>query len=188
MPWRALLHTLVFLSLLGCMGAPTFRDCVPGDGGSDGDLERCLPDNDLEAVDPPVSDADAGVDPVTDFEIAACNTLVEDVCGAGDPRPCGDDAACAAATLLQQYEPSACGSALSNDVTYPTCRPGPCALLVDRVCGGQAEDAECSAAPGCQPARVLLTRSSSSDAQEREDAQASCNAALEDDVVFAPCQ
>lgn len=185
--------SLMLSLLVGCVmpAGGGSRDCadLQGDGGDDGDLPGCQGTG--APVDgPSPADDDAGPESSVDADVSfvECYTLVDDACGAGDPPPCDDAAGCAAAKLLARYEPSACADALTNDVTYPDCRPGPCALLVDRVCGGPAEDAACADAPGCDPAKELHTRSSSSDAQERSDAESSCNAALEDDVVFAPCE
>lgn len=191
MSWRALVLSLMFSSLVGCMVPPGGSECVAelqGDAGADGGFEGCEPLR-SPGDDVPLS-ADAGTEaaPAADVEFVECYTLVDDACGAGDPPPCEDAAGCAAAKLLAQYEPGACAEALVNDVTYPDCRPGSCALLVDRVCGGPSDDAKCAEAPGCDPAKELQVRSSSSDAQERSDAESSCNAALEDDVVFAPCE
>jgi hypothetical protein len=113
-----------------------------------------------------------------------CTQLQERVCGAGE---CEDAPACAAAILLFRYEPEACAAALTNEVTYPSCRPGVCALLVDKVCGDVSPAAPCEGAVGCSPSRELWRRSIEGSAEERRDAESSCGAALEDELVFAVC-
>lgn len=181
---RALLFVVGLGSLLGCSIAGA--EFCPPDGGAGADGGLCEP--------PPPDDsrgADAGPDldhnPVGEVEPPECAALIEKVCGTGEPRACAEQPGCVAATLVREHVPSDCAAALENSVSYPTCRPGPCVLLVDRVCGGSSDDAACRDAPGCEPARVLEGRSRSSDADERAEAEASCNAALEDDVVFAAC-
>lgn len=195
MSLRALLFALALGSLIGCVPFTGTRYCLPdggdvADAGLDAGFGSCIPAPGEAPLGDggPTSDADTGASPSEDSDRFACRALVEDVCGTGEPPACADDSACVAARLLEEHEPEECSAALANDVTYPSCRPGPCALLVDRVCGGATDDAACRDAPGCEPARVMHERSTSPEAEEREEAEASCNAALEDDVVFAPCQ
>lgn len=185
---RALLLVLLVAALSACAALPnSFEgDCVDGDGGvDDGGLELCDGPPPVRDPDPPSSDSGFDTDQQADM---ACDQLVSEVCGTGAPAACDDAPACAAARLLQQYERSACDNARDNDVTYPDCRPGPCSLLVDRVCGGPSDDALCAEAPGCDPAKVMLERATTGTAEERADAEASCRASLEDDVVFAACE
>lgn len=188
---RALLLVLLVAALPACAALPNSfeEDCIDGDGGvDDGGLEPCDGEGPVRDGDPPSLDSGSGFDPDQQAAMIACNQLVSEVCGTGAPAACDDAPACAAARLLQQYEWSACDDARANDVTYPDCRPGPCSLLVDRVCGGPSDDALCAEAPGCEPAKVLLERSTTGTAEERADAEASCRASLEDDVVFAACE
>lgn len=181
---RALFLVGCVVTVVGCAPLGADSRCIL-DAGEEDVLANCLPgfSDDGGPLAPPDHDGGSGERP----HEAACLALVENVCGTGDPPPCQDAPACAAATLLHAHVPEQCAAALTNAVTYPPCRPGPCSLLVDRVCGGLTDNATCSDAPGCEPARVLYERSSSGDAGERASAEASCNAALEDDVVFAPC-
>lgn len=114
---------------------------------------------------------------------ARCAELVAACCG----ETCAESAACAAAQLLQQYEPDRCASALEDTQTYPRCELGNCDSLVTKVCG--AENA-CPDAPGCAAAQELEARSGDPDAtqQEIDEASSACLQALEDESVFARCE
>ncbi len=151
---------------------------VPCDGGDD-DLEG-------GSGEPP-EDGFFESDPAAAMWEQSCLLLEERVCGSGDQPECAEAPACAAAHLLRRYEAEECAPANANEVTYPSCRPGVCALLVDKVCGDVLPPASCEGAAGCSPSRELWRRSNEGSAEERRDAESSCGAALEDEVVFAAC-
>lgn len=111
-----------------------------------------------------------------------CARLVAATCG----ETCQESPACAAATLLAQYDPGRCAAALEDTQTFPHCGQGNCETLTNKVCGASGA---CRDAPGCTTAEVLLQRERSPDAtqQQVEEASTACRQALEDEVVFAPC-
>jgi hypothetical protein len=172
-----LLATSGCLSTLGDLGAPgPGQECLDaGDGGVCGDG---------------AADLDAGIelneDPAA-LRDDACPLLVARVCGAAEDG-CADEPACIAAHVLDEADDvERCAAAYDDTARWPDCVPGPCAVLVDRVCGGSTAPGRCEDAPGCAPARELLDSAASDDAEDRQSAEVSCNAALEDDVVFATC-
>lgn len=179
---RALVVLLVFatsgcLSALDAAESPTGRDCADaGDGG---------------ACDEPPLEADfldgGDENPQASVRDDACPLLVARVCG-GEEDGCPDAPACIAAQVLDEADDvDRCQAAYDNKASWPDCVPGPCTVLVQRVCGALASPASCEEAPGCSPARDLLAGAESDDAEERQSAETSCNAALEDDVVFSTC-
>jgi hypothetical protein len=137
-------------------------------GPEEREVGDCLPDD----VDCPLAP-----------ESPLCGDLVTACCG----ETCTETAACAAAQLLQTYEPERCSDALLDTQTYPHCELGNCDSLLIKVCG--VDDA-CPDAPGCDAARALHERSTDTDAtqQEIDAASSACLQALEDEAVFAPCQ
>ena len=163
--------------VVGC-AAGAFNDGLDGDldGGPSSESDDCVP----IGVD---AGPDAGVECAPAIDAAqACEALVAQTCG----ETCGESPGCAAATLLQRYEPERCAEALADSQTFPTCELGNCDTLVAKVCG---DDVQCLDAPGCAPALELQTRATDPDAEqvELEQAAAECLQALEDDVIFASC-
>lgn len=150
-------------------GDAALFDAGPADGGADvREVGDCLPDE---------------IDCLGSPESMQCGELVTACCG----ETCTETAACAAAQLLQTYEPDRCADALADTQTYPHCELGNCDTLLLKVCG---VDDVCPDAPGCDAARALHARSTDAEATQQEiDAAASaCLQALEDEAVFAPCQ
>ncbi len=135
------------------------EDCGPGDGGA-ADCPRGLED--------------------------ACAALVARTC---EPA-CHEAAACVAAELTREYRPEQCAAGLDNELTFPACTESPCQTLVERTCGADEPTAACVDNPGCQPAQVLRERASDPSAASEDiaDAVAACQQALEDAVIFAPCE
>lgn len=175
--FAAIASCTLLACVVGCTSG-AFRDGANDllDGGPNLAGESCVP----IGVD---AGPDAGVECPPAIDAAqACQTLVAQTCGA----TCGESPGCAAATLLQQYEPERCAEALADSQTFPTCELGNCDTLVAKVCG---EDEGCLEAPGCAPALELQTRATDPDAEqaELEAAAAECLQALEDDVIFAAC-
>ena len=127
-------------------------------------------------------DCDGGACSNPDEAAAECASLVAQCCGA----TCTHSAGCKAATLLQQFEPDQCGAALTDSQTFPACELSNCDTLVTKVCG---DDDTCDDAPGCAPAHELQTRANDPDATQDDvtAAQSECLQALEDEIVFAPC-
>lgn len=163
--------------VVGCTGNAFPDDGFSLDGGpSAAENDGCVP----IGVD---AGPDAGIECAPNVDAAqACEALVAQTCGA----TCTESPGCAAATLLQQYEPERCAEALADSQTYPTCELGNCDTLVAKVCG---DDETCLDAPGCPPAVELQSRANDAKAEqaEREGAAAECLQALEDDVIFAAC-
>ena len=58
----------------------------------------------------------------------------------------------------------------------------PCTRLVIRVCGTRNQ---CASSPGCPPAKQLLQRYNQTG--HSADIEASCNASLEDGIIFSAC-
>jgi hypothetical protein len=163
--------------VVGCV-AGGFPDGVGADvdGGPEFSGDDCVP----IGVD---AGPDAGVECAPALDAAqSCEALVAQTCGA----TCGESPGCAAATLLQTYEPERCAEALADSQTFPTCELGNCDTLVAKVCG---DDEACLDAPGCAPALELQSRGADPDAtqDELEAAAAECLQALEDDVIFSSC-
>lgn len=157
------------------------------DGGPDprDEADDCVP----IGVD---AGPDAGVECLPGVGAAeACAQLVAQTCGA----VCTQSPGCAAATLLQEYEPERCAEALADSQTFPTCELGDCDTLVNKVCGARDDDAAgddtrpCFDAPGCAPSLELQSRAADPEASQddREAAASECLQALEDDVIFAAC-
>lgn len=158
------------------------------DGGPDpfdGEAEDCVP----IGID---AGPDAGAEcPPGVGAAEACEQLVAQTCGA----VCTQSPGCAAATLLQEYEPERCAQALADSQTFPTCELGDCDTLVNKVCGARGDDAvgdetrPCFDAPGCAPSLELQSRAADPKASQddREAAASECLQALEDDVIFAAC-
>lgn len=165
-----------FVSVLPVVGACATR------GGEDAALGA--PDAGSDAGELAESCADGGLcpDPEGPATDAQCAELVAACCG----ETCGESPACAAAALLQTYEPARCADALADTQTYPRCGLGTCDTLVNKVCGA---DGACPDAPGCAAATTLRARATDPEAsqQDVEGATSACLQALEDEIVFAPC-
>ena len=186
MAWRRPAIGMALIGLLaGC--------AVQGDTASQGgrDLARC---DGGGCEDQAVNCGDGGFPCPASPEggdRAACDALLARTCGstASDGPGCPSSPGCTAATLLATYEPENCVTAVDDLLRYPSCERDACQLLLERVCGGSPPSEACAEAPGCPPALRLDARVHGLDAgvQLREEALASCAAALEDSVVFSPC-
>jgi hypothetical protein len=171
------------LSDLAPSGANEAAYC-DGDAGDGGDCEP--PPDVAENVGPPgPGDFDGGLN--ADAVQDGCEALVRRVCGEPPGATCEEDATCIAAGLMRDYASEGCEEALADQVRFPACTLGPCDVLVDKVCGALEGEAPCPSAPGCDPARELRARAEGDDADEAQQAESSCAAALDDDVVFAAC-
>lgn len=150
-------------------------EALSGDGGPEQEAVDCGPGGD--GGDGPC--ALAG-------DLEPCAALVARSC---EPS-CQEAAACVAAVLTRDYRPEQCQAGLDNQLTFPACTASPCQTLVERTCGADEPTASCADNPGCQPSLVLRERASDPAASSDEiaDAVAACQQALEDAVVFAPCQ
>ncbi|MBI1949154.1 MAG: hypothetical protein HYS27_25925 [Deltaproteobacteria bacterium] len=136
--------------------------------------------------------ADCG--PTGDGGDLPCPMGADDPCAALVARSCEpscqEAAACVAAELTRDYRPEQCQAGLDNQLTFPACTASPCQTLVERTCGADEPTASCADNPGCQPSLVLRERATDPTASGEDiaDAVAACQQALEDAVVFAPCQ
>lgn len=168
---------------------PPFEDAGP-DGGQDFAPDdagpQCtllLPDGGAIPWECPENRA-----PGVELENALlCDALLERTCGSeGGPR-CDDAPACVAAQLIAKHEAQRCAEAYEDPQRYPACHFGACQELARKACGGEEPVEACEEASGCVLAQELLAQAEGDDPDEAEEARRSCQAALEDDVVFARC-
>jgi len=140
---------------------------------------------------------------------STCVELVIKVCGFNGE--CRDTKACSPARQLMQLEKeeawqtrsqgpnqtsAECRKALSNENYFARCEnqqvsdaPTSCEKLVSRVCG---DDAKCSGAPGCPPARQLLAMETQERLASRETDRPTytsrkCEEALKGSDFFNQC-
>ncbi|MFH1810199.1 MAG: hypothetical protein ABIJ09_15745 [Pseudomonadota bacterium] len=87
----------------------------------------------------------------------ACADLMSRVCGAD--HACQDSPACAAVTLMTEFEDGLerCGNALQDTARYPDCHAvNTCDILVDRTCGPVADGGRlCLGQSSCEQALRL---------------------------------
>lgn len=117
-----------------------------------------------------------------------CANLVQRTCG----ETCEESPACMAATLLTEYAPEECEDALEQPNTFPACALNFCESLLLKTCGDtkDLDDAACATDPGCTTARAIVETFGDGGVTFREDevTLSSCLQALEDEVVFFPCE
>jgi hypothetical protein len=182
---RAITALAASLTVLALGGAEGGGGCAASDAGTfagDAGPESNGAEREVDGLCPDVLDTeDPDCTGPQNLE-SVCAELVERSCG----ETCGESPSCAAAHLLQTYEPDGCPDALTDTQTYPACQLGSCESLVIKACGPADE---CADAPGCDPAKQLDARRADPEASQDEVAQATaaCLQALEDEVVFAPC-
>ncbi len=165
----------LLLVVIGCAAGDYLPNVVDLDAGPElASAEDCGPGS------------DAGDTPCPRGFDDPCAALVVRTC---EPA-CHEAAACLAAELTREYQPEQCQAGLDNELTFPACSVSPCQTLVERTCGGDEPTAACVDNPGCQPSLVLRERATdaASSSADIADAVAACQQALEDAVVFAPCQ